>query len=66
MFFGICPGEVGKAPSDAGRMEGGNRSGDCIMVDFYKRGRKKNKVVVKPKRKDNSTSYPILVYPLPL
>ena len=62
MFFDICAGGAGGAPSAADRMEDGNRCGDVIMIDFYKRGSlKKNDVVINPHHKGNSTSYPILV-----
>jgi len=62
MLFDVCAGGAGKAPSAAGRMDNGKRSGDCIMIDFYRKGSlKSNGVVLNPHRKNNSTSFPILL-----
>ncbi len=55
-------GGAGKEPTEIGRMENGKRCGDCVMVDFYKQGSlKKNGVVISEDRRNNSTSYPVLI-----
>ena len=62
LFYEIWTGGAGSDPTEAGRMVGGQRMGDCVMVDFYKAGSLlTNVVIVNPNRQDGSTSYPILL-----
>ena len=43
MFFEIWAGGAGKEPTEADRMVGTKRCGDCVMIDLYKKGNlKKN------------------------
>ena len=62
LFFEIWTGGEGQEPTEAGRMAGGQRMGDCVMIDFYKKGSlKTHGVIVNSNRLNDSTSYPILV-----
>jgi hypothetical protein len=63
-LFELGAGGAGKNPTEAGRMVGKStsRSGDAIMIDFYRPGSLlKNGVVVSADRAKNSSSYPVLV-----
>ena len=62
LFFEIWTGAAGLEPTEVGRMVRGQRMGDCVMVDFYKKGSLlTNGVIVNPNSLNDSTSYPILV-----
>ena len=62
LFCEIWTGGAGTEPTEAGRMVGEQRMGDCVMIDFYKSGGLlTNGVIVNPNRRDDSTSYPILL-----
>ena len=62
LFFEIWTGGTGTDPTETGRMVGGQRMGDCVKIDFYKKGSlKTHGVIVNPNRHNDSTSYPILV-----
>ncbi len=62
LFFEIWTGGTGQEPTEEGRMVRGQRMGDCVMVDFYKKGSlRTNGVIVNPNHRNDSTSYPILV-----
>jgi hypothetical protein len=62
LFCEIWTGGAGNEPTESGRMVGGQRMGDGVMIDFYKDGGLlTNGVIVNPNHRDDSTSYPILL-----
>lgn len=61
-FFEIRTGGTGKNPTEVGRIEGGRRCGDYVMIDFYRTDSLiKNGVMISGDRVRNSTSYPVLM-----
>ncbi len=61
LFFDIWTGGAGKEPTEAGRMVRGERMGDCVMIVYKDGSLSTNGVIVNPNRRNDSTSYPILV-----
>ena len=62
LYCSLRSGGAGTEPTESGRMVGTKRCGNCVMIDFYRKGSlKKNGVIVNPNRHKYSTSYPVFV-----